>query len=323
MDKKQNKHCKDGKDDKDGKDGKEHKYITNSIFNFLNYDCMTVIAQYMIKERKFLLDWINPYDLDISRLCANPNSIDFLEEMITIDPLIVEQLSWNDLSSNSKALSILKKFPNKIHWPSLCRNNHPEAVQMILENPTKRSWSDLNLNHSKEILSLVKRNNKVDWYNVVKNPYADEFIEEFFNLKRQNLTLLPNSEEYDYVCWMRVCSNPLAAKYLKDFKDKINWNYLSENPAPEAIELLKENPNLIDWNAFSLNTNPEALKILLENPKKIYWYNLSENPAAISVLEQNKSDICYPSLSKNPSIFSFNSKAFRKDLDEWININFK
>jgi hypothetical protein len=297
--------------------------IIKEIKEHLNYDCLLVIAQYLVRPKKTLLDWIDPYKLDISRICGNPNSIDFIEDLISIDPLFIDQLSWNDLSSNPNAINFIKKFPNKIHWPSLCRNNHPEAVKMILENPDKISWSDLNLNTSKEILSLVKTNNKIDWFNIVKNPSADDFIEEFFNLKSQNLTLLPNSDEYDYVCWMRICSNPLAGKYLKNFFDKINWNNLSENPDPEAIKLLKSNEKLIDWNAFSANINPEAIQMLIENPKKIYWYNFSENPSAISVIAQNKSDICYPSLSKNPEIFQFNKKVFQEELNNMIKNNFK
>jgi hypothetical protein len=45
-------------------------------------------------------------------------------------------------------------------------------------------------------------------------------------------------------------------------KTKINWQFLSGNPNPEAIELLKENQKKIDWSYLS--GNPAIFDEILE-----------------------------------------------------------
>ncbi len=42
--------------------------------------------------------------------------------------------------------------------------------------------------------------------------------------------------------------------------------------------MLKANPNKINWDFLSKNSNPEAIQILKANPDKINWWALSQNP---------------------------------------------
>jgi hypothetical protein len=54
--------------------------------------------------------------------------------------------------------------------------------------------------------------------------------------------------------------------------DKINWKYLSFNPA--AIYLLEKNQYKIDWRLIS--ANPNIFELDKDQYKKAlnYWYNL-------------------------------------------------
>uniref|UniRef100_A0A6C0H706 DUF4116 domain-containing protein n=1 Tax=viral metagenome TaxID=1070528 RepID=A0A6C0H706_9ZZZZ len=54
---------------------------------------------------------------------------------------------------------------------------------------------------------------------------------------------------------------------------ELDWNKLSADPSPEAIELLSRNPNKIVWHILA--HNPSALPLLRSNLHKIDYY-LSE-----------------------------------------------
>jgi len=90
--------------------------------------------------------------------------------------------------------------------------------------------------------------------------------------------------------------------------DKINWHWLSGNPA--AIHLLEKNQGRIDW-AF-LSKNPAAIHLLEANPDKIDWLFLSKNPAAIHLLEANQDKINWPWLYLNHAIFQYDYDALRE-----------
>ena len=73
---------------------------------------------------------------------------------------------------------------------------------------------------------------------------------------------------------------------LRDWIDieKLDWNMLSLNPNPKAIELLEENMEKINWYVLSFNKN--AIHILERNTEKIDYSNLSLNKNAIKLLFQ-------------------------------------
>jgi hypothetical protein len=85
---------------------------------------------------------------------------------------------------------------------------------------------------------------------------------------------------------------------LKANQDKINWSYLSLNPAAIHLleKMLEENPDKIRWEKLSGNPNPAAIKILEAKPEKIEWCYLSGNPAAIRLLKTNPDKINYKQL---------------------------
>ena len=93
--------------------------------------------------------------------------------------------------------------------------------------------------------------------------------------------------------------------------DKIDWEYLSENP--KALDLLERNFDKIDWK--ELSKNPNAIQLLEKNLDKINWAGLSENPNALHLLERNLDEIVWECLSENPSIFEYDYKSMTERCD--------
>jgi len=105
-----------------------------------------------------------------------------------------------------------------------------------------------------------------------------------------------------------LSSNPAAIDLIKEnmiIPDRINWNELSANPSPDAIQILKQNPRRINWNRLS--ANPSAIELLREkakqDPDSLNWNMLSKNPEAINLLRLNRNKINWDKLSENPGIF--------------------
>jgi hypothetical protein len=114
--------------------------------------------------------------------------------------------------------------------------------------------------------------------------------------------------------WIAQCLDSKAIHLLEKNLDKINWYYLSGNPA--AIHILEKNPDKINWK--SLSTNPAAIHILEKNLNKINWKSLSTNPAAIHLLKSNQDRINGYYLSENPAIFELDKQAYKITINLFI-----
>ena len=100
---------------------------------------------------------------------------------------------------------------------------------------------------------------------------------------------------------------------LKTNISKIDWNNLSMNVNPEAIEMLKKNINKVDWS--ELSKNPNAIELLKENIDKVDWYRLSWNPNAIEILKANQNKIYWHCLSRNPNIIQLDYQQMTKNFE--------
>lgn len=156
----------------------------------------------------------------------------------------------------------------------------------------------------------IKQNPKVlllDWIDYSKlateplsgnsNVSAIDLLIYKINKNRKNLQQL----DWNYISANR---NPVAIELLKDNMDKIDWTELSGNPC--AMKLLKANMYRIHWGMLSKNPSDEAIELLKAHMHKICWTKLSENPhpAAIELLKANVDKINWHGLSqnRNPSI---------------------
>jgi hypothetical protein len=243
--------------------------------------------------------WFPSNKLANDFVSANPNAIDFLSL-----PHNRRLIAWHILSENPNAIDFLSLPENKerifYHYLSCNKSSNPKLIELlkdyIIANPSITSKRQLN------------------WGELSKNPYAIE--------------ILTSPENYDYIDWKSLSSNPSpeAIEFLLLDKniDFIKWLEFSRNPCDAAIKFLKANQDYIDWGGLSGNTNPAAIplikkKIKEENlltPKeyakledKVYWRALSANPNAIPLIitkikEGNQlDDIDWDALSKNPAIF--------------------
>jgi uncharacterized protein YlzI (FlbEa/FlbD family) len=162
----------------------------------------------------------------------------------------------------------------KLDWKNLSAN--PGAVELLKQYRRNIKWDRLSENTNLEAIELLK-----------------EKIEKESKMNERQLEKL---KDEDKINWNQLCLNAGAIEIIKANPKKINWQYLSKNPNPEAIELLKnkvEEENkmtgrklinvfkerYIDWDVLSLN--PAAIEILEENPKNILWKHLSENKNAV------------------------------------------
>lgn len=73
----------------------------------------------------------------------------------------------------------------------------------------------------------------------------------------------------------RLSSNPNAIGLLSEFRDRVDYHYLSANTHPTAIEWLVESGR-IDW--FRLSSNPAALHVLAAAPGMVVVEQLCRNP---------------------------------------------
>jgi hypothetical protein len=226
-----------------------------------------------------LKSWVDPTKLSGFYISFNPNAIDYL---YTNQDLI----NWDSLSQNEEAIWFLLENPNKINWHQLSLN--PAAIHILAHNMSQINWSNLSKN-PKAINILLHYHkhihNYCNKYNFNQNPhpkaiqyFLDNPDEIMWEAMSDNLASKPIFEKYGYqrADWLALSKNPDVIDVLLQNIGLIYWPYFSINTSPKAIEYLKCNPDKIDWVFLSMN--PAAEELILENLDKIDWTTLSKNP---------------------------------------------
>jgi hypothetical protein len=265
---------------------------------FVSLDNSNVIRKYQLRS------WIPIDILKKYNISKNPNAVDYLKDYRDL-------IKWNYLSANPNAIELLREKAEeenkmerfdlsrmadykKLDWKNLSAN--PGTVELLKQYRRNIKWDRLSENTNLEAIELLK-----------------EKIEKESKMKESQLEKLKDEDKID---WNQLCLNAGAIEIIKANPKKINWQYLSKNPNPEAIELLKnkvEEENkmtgrklinvfkerYIDWDVLSLN--PAAIEILEENPKNILWKHLSENKNAVELLKKYPDNIDWNGLSLNPN----------------------
>ena len=171
-----------------------------------------------------------------------------------------EQLNWEEISSNSFAIKIIKKYFNRVYMNKLCRN--PNIFEIILvEFEFNINWFELSSNPN-AIKVLQNNISKINWNKLCSNPNAIELIKNRIVFERNN----PHTyDRGNCIDWNELSSNPNAIEILEQNKDKINWYKLCmNNNIKETIELIK---------------NRVIYESKLHNGiSKINWVILSSNP---------------------------------------------
>lgn len=246
----------------------------------------------------------------------------------------LEKINWDELSINphNGAVHLLKENPEKINWVNLCQNTNKEALNIWYNNCHNNSylynsylsnlqWYYLSSNSSATQFLSVNNQDCVNWKQLSLNP-APEAI-----------TLL--NENHDKINWSNLSANSGARSLLLEelnrdttkYSSRIDWNNLCLNPCMmDILENAVENePEKINWNTLSFNSAPEAITLLIKNPEKINWKILSQNSGARSLLMKFSKRIDWSRLCKNPSTIDLLETEFKKNPDiihcHWSNLS--
>ncbi len=262
-----------------------------------------------------LLHWVPPSKLSNIYLCKNPYAIDYICRNIRLPhigwlsanpnarQLLInnfDQINFEQASSNPQMVDVLAQQYHKINWEKLSAN--PNGVHLLLQFPDRINWRMLSSNPN--AIHVLKANrDKIDWNQISANPKAIDLINENIQLTGYRLFQNPSIQHID-----------IPQKRL-DNLNCFERQYLFANP--NAMKIIKEKMEVVDWDALSLNTHPEAIDILIKNYKYINWTNLSANPAAIELLKINIDKIDWSTLSANPRIFILKQVPETTCEDRW------
>ena len=277
--------------------------------------------------------------IDWYALSANPTAIKLLRKEYERDPLS-NRIRFGGLSKNpniSELKDILEANFNKLDMEHLASNPFAprELLEKIMEQKDEINGSlfrMLAMNPNPEAITLLRneyirdpKSRKIKWHHLSANPNP-----EAITLLKENNIRTEHYSDYisGYISFARLEANPTseAITLLKKYIDienirlglfskysNINWDTLSSNPHPKAIELLREKienerketyyshkpiigEKRINWEKISANTG--AIELIIEKLKK-------EQSDASGII--SKYDTIYriniDELSKNPAIF--------------------
>ena len=159
-----------------------------------------------------------------------------------------------------------------------------------------------------------KHRHKLRWYrglhknNIIYDPQIirmmqDDDWEDMSAMPELIVVLEKNPEKIN---WEFLCENPAACHLIKKvieeegpYSKKLYWSQICCNKSRAAIEILLDHINKIHW--VLLSSNPFALDILKQYPEEIDWENLSyvNDDRVIEFLEQNIDKIDWNNLSEN------------------------
>ena len=235
-----------------------------------------------------LLPWICPEMLHYEEILSNPNSTDYimqiLDQINSVDKTspfgvviyniqIINKLGFA-LSSKPGAEYTFKEGLDHVHWYRVVND------KMILRNLNRviAARDEGRLYTSFNIVEIMARYPNIwhNWYAISRNPHAIDIL-------RAN----PQS-----IMWPRLCSNTNARDLLMEEYERggnlLRWYALSSNPCARDILIAESTrvPCRIVWSSICYNTNvPELIETLIENyPDDANKCALSSNPSIIHIM---------------------------------------
>lgn len=166
---------------------------------------------------------------------------------------------------------------------------NPNAIDMCLELNLPMSWSDLSANPSPWAIARLNQNpSKIDPLMGAKNPclkLGDERhagLDYKYNIRKHKYAN-PNAHlslDIYFIPFNYLCLNPddHAVDYLMEHID--DWKHMDQawgNPNDRVFNFLIANRE-INWEYLSSNSHPDAIQLLRDNQEKINWEKLFANP---------------------------------------------
>ena len=183
-------------------------------------------------------------ELELYDVCDNKNTVRIMEANIEK----LTESEWKSLSSNPKAINLLKKNMDKINWESMSRN--PAGYELIKEK--------LNL-------EIINKRTHVD---VLQIRLSNDMISVEQMCANENPKVLELIDMSGEISLARLCMNRNGLKYIKDKLDLLDdecWTKLSGNENPEVLDILKKHPEKINseylsWNPIIFEYDYEWMK---------------------------------------------------------------
>jgi hypothetical protein len=146
---------------------------------------------------------------------------------------------------------------------------------------------------NKNAVNFLRNNRQYIHYgNICIVDHGIEFIDE-----------LIKNNELDKIDWDFLSRNPAAMHILNDPKyyEFINWKHIVYNN--NAGELIRNNLHMVGKYWLDICKQPHLMDIIEQNMDKIDWCSLSMNYNAIHILEQNMDKIVIYNLFHNKNGF--------------------
>lgn len=180
-------------------------------------------------------------------LCQNTS----MEVMNMLETLYMDRVQWLPLSANPSAIGILKKNLSKVDKPAL--NINTKAIEILKEYPELIDYKSLCSNQSKEAMEIIEKNIK-----------RDDISYELLSANKYAIPLLMKNP--DKIDWYMAIDNEEIGQLLTAFRDntdrdKIIMRYVIKYPS--IIPLLKENSYNI--SLVKLAENPAIFKVDTNN----------------------------------------------------------
>jgi hypothetical protein len=203
------------------------------------------------EENEFISEWISAikerieYENKLSR-----------EELNKRYPSCYNLINWNaiSVSSNPKAIELLKEYPENICWGGLCANEHPYAIELLKKYPGKICWSALCLNKNPDVIPLLKERielektlltstnhsqytNKIYWESLFNNECMFELIMDRIEYEKHNNWIMASGGRSGITTIHDLSSQMINKILKKDRKSLIifkslcsvnnirNWNW--------------------------------------------------------------------------------------------------
>ena len=253
--------------------------MSNEIINYLitNQDKIRHFTSTM-PSLTFTIDNICEYVFNCEStlhytqgILLNARYISLIEKNLKL----LNKSNRNILYANSEALHLVDLNPEVIAWDYLSCNTNPIAIQILKENIDEIYWVYLSENPS-AIEILTEHQDKIIFRTLAKNPNAIELIKKYINkIDLVHLTYNTNPEALDIVekqldtltNWAPLCMNPAAIKILEKHKHKINWYWLSQNPAIfeyNYLKMAKERMTILREELMMKSLHPLRIAKLIE-----------------------------------------------------------
>jgi len=274
----------------------------------------------------------NKDKINYRKLVFNENAIELIKDKIKEEQKLTEEeynnldytnkICFDNLSTNTNAIELLKEHKDKIHWTLLSKNKNaidlliPKRIEEITNNYDIIEY-DPKMQLSKHLLSTNKNAIKmleqdpdiINWEYISQNTNAIPIIENRLKYE-SNIDI----DEYinlqdNKICWKQLSNNINAIRLLKT-KIKMKERLVLKIKITENNTIEEVCKNINYYKQIWKDKDPKIvidytnIRLFISIDDTLDWSTLSVNINAIHILKENQDKIDWCSLSLNPSIFT-------------------